>query len=128
MTDEIPERYQDQFVTIRKRQGKFTLNKPDMVTTVVLVVIPEYDFKHEFTFSESWGDDYRGLASEPWPEAIYTIANSNPKYIGDREPRERLQEIYDEHNEELWDEWEQYRVDKIDEKIESLQDEKQRLQ
>lgn len=114
----------EQFVTIRETTGKFNFADPEDISTQVTVRIPEYDFDHTFKQDENWVR----VGEMPWNEAIYEIATANNRLIGDREPRERLKEIHEEHHGELLEAWEEHRLANIEGKIESLREEKQSLE
>jgi hypothetical protein len=119
MTDDEP------FVTIRAQTGNFNLADPSETTVKVKVEIPAYDFDHEFTFDER--KMYDGIDSEKWDYALDTIVDTRPKHIGDRDPRERLETILDEHEEEIHEAWKEHRKEQIDYKIEKLEADKRKL-
>jgi len=113
------------FVTIRSRSGNFTLNKPNQETTNVFINIPEYDYKEKIMFNSS--ELHIDPKREPWHDAISEITVCSPKYIGGRDKIEQLEEILYNHHDEIHEQWKQHQKREIEDKIESLKEEKQSL-
>lgn len=111
------------FVQIRERTGHFNFADPSEEQTLVKVTIPEYDFKHKFTFREQLG-----VEELPWGEALWVITDTPVRNIGDREPQERLTEIRKEHYERIEREWAKRRANQIEQINEDLQAEKEALE
>jgi len=119
MSDTITERYQDQFCTVRRRVGNFNFADPTEKSAQVLVVLPEYDFQHEFKFDPN----FPTVEDMTWDKAIYEIISERPRLIGDRDPHERLEEIYENHRDTINTEWKEHREAKLESELESLRSE-----
>jgi hypothetical protein len=119
MTDEIHERYQDQFCTIRRRVGSFNWADPSEKSSRVKVVLPEYGFSHEFKFDQN----FPVVEKMPWDEAIDVIVGERPRLVGDRESHRQLEEILDDNREEIHERWRQHRISELEDELETIRTE-----
>ena len=116
MTDDLPD------VTIRCCTGSFNFADPNETQTMVKVKIPKYSFDHEFSF----GEDFV-FHDDDWAEQLSQITTESVRILGDREPQRQLEDIVDEHYEDISEAWRQHRIEEIETKIATLKQEKRRL-
>lgn len=113
----------DQFIRITQQTGSYNFAEPDDVQTVIQVEIPEIPFNDRFTYDE--GEvDVRGL---PWDEALEIIVSNRTGYMRWEKKAEKLEQFLEDNRDRIRAKWEEHRVNEIDDKIDRLEEQRDKL-